>query len=66
MAQKDLDAFELIALNEAGRDAGAYFDEIGVGEIFAKVSPGQWINFLKRAQFGEHLRNKLQSNTAPF
>jgi|ERR1700751_778919 hypothetical protein len=66
MAQKDLDAFELIALNEAGRDAGAYLDEIGVGEIFAKVSPEQWINFLKRAQFGEHLRNKLQSNTAPF
>jgi hypothetical protein len=66
MAQKDLDAFELIALNEAGHDAGAYLDEIGVGEIFEKVTAEQWITFLKRAQLGDKLRAKLLSNAAPF
>jgi hypothetical protein len=66
MKQKDLDAFELIALNEAGNAAGAYLDEIGVGEIFEKVSPEQWITFLKRVQAGDYLRNKLLSHAAPF
>jgi hypothetical protein len=67
MAQKDLDAFELIALNEAGHDAGGYLDEIGVTDL-AQLEPEQWITFLKRVQLGfeKHLREKLLSHAAPF
>jgi hypothetical protein len=66
MKQQELDFFEMLALEDAGNEAGAYLDEINQTDL-AKLTPEQWLTFRRRLVFGfgERLRHRLQSPAAP-
>jgi hypothetical protein len=62
-----LDDYEIGAVLEAGRDAGAYLDEIGKTDL-AMLDPGEWREFLRLIVTGyEHaLRRKILNGEPAF
>ncbi|WP_316172880.1 DUF6511 domain-containing protein [Bradyrhizobium sp. SZCCHNRI2049] len=67
MAPKTLSAHELFALDEAGEAAGAYLESIGKFDL-TQLSQAEWSQFLKTVlnTYGERMRARLLSHTAPF
>jgi hypothetical protein len=67
MPQPALDAFEEAAAVEAGAQAGAYLEEIGITDL-AKLTEPQWQEFLRRVVTGfeQVLRRKILNGESPF
>lgn len=67
MPRTKLDAFEQVALRDAGDMAGAYLDSIGETDL-AKLSEEQWLIFRKTMleEFGESMRRQIDKDGAPF
>lgn len=67
MPDRDLNNMEIIALQDAGAEAGAYLDGIGKTDIGA-LSDAEWNTFLIMIlnRFGEKMRDRLGANLAPF
>ena len=67
MTKQILDDYEIGAALEAGRGAGAFLEELGTTDL-AKLTPGQWREFLRRIVVGyEHvLRDKILNHEPPF
>jgi hypothetical protein len=67
MNSRDLDAFEVMALSDAGGAAGEYLESIGKTDLGALESE-EWVTFLKTVlnEFGEAMRKRLLNHAAPF
>jgi Family of unknown function (DUF6511) len=67
MPPNELDAFEIGSMLEAGKDAGAYLDQIGKTDP-AALDAGEWREFLRRVVVGfeQAMRRKILSREAPF
>lgn len=62
-----LDAYEQIALREAGDAAGAYLDKLGQTDL-ALLTPEEWLIFRKTLleEFGTSMRKQIDVHGAPF
>lgn len=67
MPEKSLDAFEARARHEAGENAGAYLDEIGVTNL-EQLNVEQWQAFLDKVIMGFEvsMRRQLTEHAAPY
>lgn len=67
MPDKQLDAYEAKARDEAGEAAGAYLDEVGETDL-AALTPEQWAEFGARfvQGFAASLRRQITSGEPPF
>lgn len=67
MNSRDLNAFEVLALHDAGAEAGQYLESIGKTDL-ADLEAEEWTAFLKTVlnEFGEGMRKRLLSHAAPF
>jgi hypothetical protein len=67
MTKQILDDYEIGAALEAGRGAGAFLEELGTTDL-AKLTAGQWREFLRRIVVGyEHaIRDKILNHELPF
>lgn len=67
MSQKELDAYELGALSEAGNQAGGFLDEINKTDL-AKLDGDEWAHFLKLiiTTFEVTMRKRILDGEPPF
>lgn len=67
LPQDILSRIERESVSAAGDDAGAYLDKIGKTDL-ATLSREEWEEFLNTFLngFGEHMRKRLATETAPF
>jgi hypothetical protein len=67
MPDRVLDAYEIGAVLEAGRYAGAYLDQLGKTDL-AQLDAGEWREFLYLIVTGyeQALRRKILNGESPF
>lgn len=62
-----LDAFEVLALTDAGADGGAYLDSLGKTDL-AELTEHEFRDFVRKVVlgFGASLRQQIREGRAPF
>jgi len=67
MPKKQLDIYELKAVEAGGEAAGSYLDDLGRTDL-AALELHEWTEFLRRFLngYGESMRTMLKNNEAPF
>ncbi|MCO5077111.1 MULTISPECIES: DUF6511 domain-containing protein [unclassified Chelatococcus] len=62
-----LDAFEVLALTDAGADGGAYLDGLGKTDL-AELTEHEYREFVRKVVlgFGASLRQQIREKRAPF
>lgn len=67
MPQRDLDALEFAAAQEAGEAAGGYLEKLGTTDL-ARLNQDQWFEFLRLivTGFEETMRRRILKNDVPF
>lgn len=67
MPKTKLDPFEQVALEEAGNEAGAYLDRVGIS-FDPMPTEEQWLIFRKTLLegFGTSMRRQIDEHGAPF